>query len=79
VHEGDPSYGEVYVIGVSPVAQGMGLGKVLTLKGLHYLRSRGLREVILYVESDNEPAKAVYEGLGFTHRSEDTDVMYTRS
>jgi mycothiol synthase len=56
----------------------MGLGKALTLTGLHHLRSRGLGEVILYVESDNEAAIAVYRGLGFTHADEDTDVMYVR-
>jgi mycothiol synthase len=78
VHEGDPAYGEVYVVGISPAAQGTGLGKVLTLAGLHHLRSLGLPEVILYVESDNAPAVAVYEGLGFSHAAEDTDVMYHR-
>ena len=74
----DPPVGEVYVVGVSPAAQGRGLGKVLTLTGLHHLRDRGLGEVILYVEADNEPAVAVYAGLGFTHADEDTDVMYAR-
>ena len=75
----DSSYGEVYVVGVSPDAQGMGLGKMLTLTGLHHLRSRGLNEVILHVESDNLAAVKVYEGLGFTHAEEDTDVMYRRT
>ena len=75
---GEPAYGEVYVVGISPEAQGMGLGKQLTLTGLRHLESLGLGEVILYVESDNAPAIAVYEGLGFTHAAEDTDVMYAR-
>ena len=75
---GAPAYGEVYVVGIAPDAQGMGLGKALTLTGLQHLESLGLGEVILYVESDNAPAIAVYEGLGFTHEAEDTDVMYAR-
>ena len=79
VHAMDPPYGEVYVVGVSPDAQGMGLGKVLTLTGLHHLRSRGLDEVILHVESGNAAAVKVYAGLGFTHAEEDTDVMYRRA
>jgi len=74
-----PSYGEVYVVGVSPAAQGTGLGKVLTLTGLHHLRSLGLGEVVLYVESDNDPAVAVYRGLGFTHADTDTHVMFRRA
>jgi mycothiol synthase len=78
VHAGNPPHGEVYVVAVSPAVQGRGLGKVLTLTGLHHLRERGLGEVILYVEADNEAAVAVYSGLGFTHADEDTDVRYVR-
>lgn len=74
----DDRVGEVYVVGISPQAQGRGLGKALTLTGLHHLRDRGVREVILYVEADNAPAIAVYSGLGFTHADEDTDVQYAR-
>jgi mycothiol synthase len=74
----DPPVGEVYVVGISPAAQGRGLGTLLTLTGLHHLRDRGLDEVILYVEGDNAPAIAVYSGLGFTHAAEDTDLQYLR-
>ena len=78
VHAEDPAYGEVYVVGIAPTAQGRGLGKVLTLAGLHHLQGLGLHEVVLYVESDNAAAIAVYERLGFRHDDADTDVMYTR-
>jgi len=74
----DEHLGEVYVVAIDPAAQGQGLGKVLTLAGLHHLRGLGLGEVLLYVESDNAPAVRVYSGLGFTHADEDTHVQYRR-
>jgi mycothiol synthase len=74
----DARLGEVYVVGVSPAAQGRGLGKVLTLAGLHHLAERGVEEVLLYVESDNAPAVAVYSRLGFEHAEADTHVQYRR-
>lgn len=70
--------GEVYVVGVAPEAQGLGLGRVLTLAGLAHLTDRGAREVLLYVEADNERAIRLYSGLGFTHDPVDTHVMYHR-
>jgi len=74
----DGAYGEVYVLGVSPAAQGSGLGRRLTLTGLQHLAARGLTEVVLYVEAENAPAVAVYERLGFTHAAQDTHVQYAR-
>jgi mycothiol synthase len=74
----DTHLGEVYVVAVDPAAQGQGLGKVLTLAGLHHLHDAGLDEVLLYVESDNAPAVRVYSGLGFAHADTDTHVQYRR-
>ena len=62
------------MVGVDPGEQGSGLGRALTLAGLRYLRSRGLPEVMLYVDEANRPAIRLYESLGFTHWH--TDVMY---
>jgi mycothiol synthase len=70
--------GEVYVVAIEPDAQGRGLGNALVNAGLRHLRSVGLDDVLLYVESDNTPAVRLYEKLGFTHASADTHVMYTR-
>ncbi|HET9144378.1 mycothiol synthase [Actinophytocola sp.] len=74
VHSGTPPEGEVYVVGVDPDAQGGGLGRALTLAGLHHLHRAGLATVVLYVESDNAPAVTVYRRLGFGLLL--TDVQY---
>lgn len=72
----DQSQGEVYVVGVDPDAQGGGLGKALTARGLRHLQESGVPAVILYVEGDNAPALAVYESLGFENSAK--DVLYTK-
>lgn len=73
---GEDEIGEVYVVGVDPASQGRGLGRVLTLAGLHYLRDRQLAEVLLYVEADNVAAVHTYERLGFSRFH--ADAAYTR-
>ena len=68
--------GEVYVVAVDPAAQGRGLGRALTAAGLAHLAALGVREILLYVESDNAPAIATYSRLGFAHTQ--THVQYAR-
>lgn len=68
--------GEVYVLAVDPAWRGSGLGRSLTLAGLHHLRRLGLDQVMLYVDAANVAAIHLYEGLGFVRW--DTDVMYRR-
>nr|MCH9796210.1 GNAT family N-acetyltransferase [Actinomycetes bacterium] len=71
---GHRAIGEVYVLAVAPPWRGSGLGRALTLAGLHHLRRRGLDQVMLYVDASNLPAIRLYEGLGFVRW--DTDIMY---
>jgi mycothiol synthase len=73
---GNEPIGEIYVLGIDPDAQGLRLGRALTDLGLAHLRSRGLREVLLYVEEDNAAAVRLYEGRGFRRFA--VDVSWRR-
>lgn len=72
--EGESAIGEIYVLGVHPDAQGLKLGGALTAAGLAYLRDRGLKTVMLYVDESNRRAVSLYEGSGFQRWT--TDVNY---
>ena len=74
---GHSEIGEIYVLGVSPDLRGTGLAKLLSVRGLEDLRSKGLPAAMLYVDADNKAAVSLYESLGFAHW--DTDVMFRKS
>jgi mycothiol synthase len=74
---GHSEIGEIYVLGVSPDLRGTGLAKLLSVRGLEDLRSKGLPAAMLYVDADNKAAISLYESLGFAHW--DTDVMFRKS
>ena len=57
--------GELYVIGVDPQEHSKGIGKTVCNEGLIYLRGKGIKESILYVDADNEAGKGLYTSLGF--------------
>ena len=67
----EPNLGEIYVIAVDPSRHGTGLGKPMTLAGLEWLTDQGLTTGMLYVESDNHPANATYEAIGFSRHHTD--------
>ena len=66
--------GEVYVLGVDPLAGGQGLGKALLAIGLRHLKRRETPVSRLYVEADHGAAIALYSAYGF--RVASRDVMY---
>ncbi|HEX5331708.1 MAG TPA: mycothiol synthase [Cellulomonas sp.] len=77
VHPSDgatEAVGELYVVGVDPDAQGLGLGTALTALALDHLTGSGLRTAILYTEADNAPAVRTYTRAGFERSA--VDVMF---
>ncbi len=65
--EETPPLGEIYAIATDPDFAGKGIGRGLTLAGLEHLHSSGLKIAVLYVESDNHAANALYAKLGFSN------------
>lgn len=80
VHPRPVPCGEIFVIGVDPSAQGLGLGRALVVAGLDDLhRRRDMRRAILYVAADNDAAIALYTSLGFVPRRTDTALHFDRN
>ena len=57
--------GELYVIGVDPAESGKGIGRAVCTEGLIYLKEKGIKQAILYVDDDNVAGKGLYKSLGF--------------
>ena len=71
--------GEIYVICTNPEYQGSGIGKLLLQAGLNYFERHSLPVAMLYVESTNESALALYRHHGFSLHSITTQyVINTR-
>ncbi|MGH8999287.1 MAG: mycothiol synthase [Acidimicrobiia bacterium] len=61
----DDQLGEIHVIATDPDRQGRGLGRALVLGGLASMAARGVVTAMLYVDSANDSAVALYRRLGF--------------
>ena len=55
----------IHMFGVHPQYQGKGLGRELLLQGLQYLKIKGAEVAELTVDTQNRPARAIYQSLGF--------------
>jgi mycothiol synthase len=79
-HEGEieshahPAVGEIYITAVDQEYSGCGIGKVLTITALNYLKYQGLSDAMLYVDFDNKAALNLYQSLGFTQSG--MDILY---
>lgn len=69
--------GELYITGVDSEYEGKGLGKFLTILGMQHLARKGLHQVLLYTDLENDRAIRLYEKLGFAEISR--DVMYKKA
>jgi mycothiol synthase len=75
-HDGEdshdhPAIGEIYITAIDPSYNRLGIGKVLTITALNYLKYQGLNQVILYVDEDNKAAINLYQSLGFKEFGKD--------
>jgi GNAT superfamily N-acetyltransferase len=57
--------GFVQRLAVTPSAQGQGLGRLLLVDGLHWLRKVGTERIAVNTQQGNEAALALYRQVGF--------------
>lgn len=76
-HPSADPVGEVYVLAIDAAARGSGLGTTLVMRGLQYLRNRGMTAALLYVDQANTAAIRLYRRVGFIETERDT--LYTAS
>ncbi len=69
-HDGDSTHTELYVLGVDPEYAGRGLGAALLGATLRRMAEHSPDHITLYVDGDNENARALYDRVGF-----DTDQL----
>ncbi|WP_405216028.1 mycothiol synthase [Agrococcus sp. Ld7] len=77
--DGSSDVAELYVLGVSPDAQGAGLGRRMLDATFVRMRAVGATAAHLYVEGDNEAALALYRRSGFEQWAIDVRWRHTTS
>ena len=70
------SVGWITMTGVHPDYRGRRLGAPVVVKGMEYLKAKGVAGIELEVDSENTPARELYLELGFRKLSE--AVWYER-
>jgi mycothiol synthase len=61
--------GQIYMLGTDPDCRSQGIGRKTLLAGLARLKSKGINEVFLMVDSENKVACSLYESIGFKART----------
>ncbi len=65
-------------LAVHPEARGRGLGRALTLDGLHWLRRRGVARAMVNTQQGNDAAVALYRSVGFRFEPHGLAVLAAR-
>ena len=72
-----PQVGEIYVIGVLPDYQGVGLGRALLADGVNHMHTRQkVGACVLYVDASNRPAVRMYRSMGFGLHHTDRSYLF---
>jgi ribosomal protein S18 acetylase RimI-like enzyme len=71
---GDQGY--LQRLAVSPATRRAGVGRVLALDGLRWLRRRGVRRAVVNTQFGNDAAFALYVHVGFQEESSDLAVLH---
>lgn len=67
--------GYVQRLAVDPAHHREGLGRLLLLDGLHWMRRHGARYAVVNTQVDNDVALALYTGVGFREESTGLSVL----
>ena len=70
---------ELVYLGLTPRWRGHGLGRVLVTRGIAQAHARGLRNMLLAVDSANAPAKRLYESLRFSAHARKRALIFALS
>ncbi len=70
---------ELAKMGVTPAAQGKGIGRRLGLAAIEFARQAGAREIVLHTSSRLAPALHLYGQLGFVEQPMPPGGDYIRS
>jgi ribosomal-protein-alanine N-acetyltransferase len=70
--------GYVQRLAVHPDVQRIGLGRLLTIEGLRWMKRRAVTNALVNTQTDNNRALALYEDLGFRQQPAGLDVLSRR-
>lgn len=67
--------GQFEPVGTRAAFRGQGIGKAVMLEGLRRLQSLGATSAVVFTNHDNDPARRLYESVGFCVVAEDREYI----